>query len=115
MLTEIEYCPARFRSSLCNRLLGGIFKSSTQAAESRYWSLRKVLLQISAGNRFALPVSYSSAVCRSANVLITDKSVNYHVTGFNHGNKCLALDRSTNNHGQNFRFARLNQRLTVIP
>jgi len=80
MFTEIECWPTRSRSSLCSRLLGGVFKSSTPIAESRYCSLRKAPRQISTGNRLALPVSYNSAVCRSANVLITQESVNYCVT-----------------------------------
>jgi hypothetical protein len=80
MFTEIECWPTRSSSSLCSRLLGGIFKSSAQTAESRYCNLRKAPRQISAGNRFALPASYSCAVCRSANVLITQESVNYRVT-----------------------------------
>lgn len=81
MFTEIEYWPARSSFSLCNRLLGGTFRSSTQEADSRYCNLRNAAPQISAGNCFAFPVSYSSAVCRSANVLITYKSVNCRVTG----------------------------------
>ncbi len=80
MFTEIEYWPSRSSFSLCSRLLGGTFKSSTLEAESRYCSLRNAIRQISAGNRFVLPASYSSAVCRSAKVLITCASVNYCVT-----------------------------------
>ncbi len=82
-LTEIENCPFLSRSSSCNRLLGGTFKSSSPVARSKYSSFRIALRVISDGNRFDFPCKYKSRVCLSANVLITAISVMCHVTCVN--------------------------------
>jgi len=73
----MEYCSSLSPVRMCNLLLGGTLRSSTHVAWSMYSIRRKALFKISAGNRFDLPVVYSSNVCLSAKVLI---NVNYNVS-----------------------------------
>ena len=79
-LTAIACCPIRSPPSLWSRFPGGLRRSCNSTAKSTYSSFRRARRVISGGSRLDRPVTNSSSVCRSANVLITDRIVTRHVT-----------------------------------
>lgn len=70
-LMEMACCPFRSRPSWWSQLPGGTLRSSRQVTKLMCPSFRLAHRAMSGGNRFDLPVTYSSCVCLSADVLIT--------------------------------------------